>query len=503
MQSTDTPAAKTEDWVLRLASGQRIHVPGRISSMTTYVLLEQERWFEGEIGLVARLLEPGEDALDIGANHGVYTLALAGSAAVERVWAFEPTHEPRGRLERTVVSNGLEARVSVVPCALSDHTGSAVFHTSAQSELNSMHVQGGAVEETVALDTLDAFAQRELTGRTVGFVKIDAEGEEPRVLRGGDEFFRTRAPIVMFEMIAGTRPQLGLLDDFAALGYGIFRHLAELDLLIEYRPSGDQNDQWVLNLFAVKPAQQERLARQGLLLRWSDLEARLSDPVPHADALSRLSAQASMQGLHTPAPAIDGEEFCLALAHAATAQLNLAACAADRVHHLLTARDTIQAALNAGRVAHAGAWSLLVHCLNALGSRQAAVSIATELLRIWPTANVVQRSTFVPVLAADLARPRSTDVAAWMRQSLAEFVECHGRYSSFFGSDAHGLRRLLDHPDHRAEIERRYVLTELRRDRLPDTRALQLLDSDPGASNPQIWAAWIDHARRSARAMAA
>ena len=37
-------APKHDDWALRLASGQTIHVPGRISSMTTYVMLEQERW---------------------------------------------------------------------------------------------------------------------------------------------------------------------------------------------------------------------------------------------------------------------------------------------------------------------------------------------------------------------------------------------------------------------------------------------------------------------------
>jgi hypothetical protein len=366
-----------------------------------------------------------------------------------------------------------------------------------------MHVQGGATQETVTLDTLDAFAQRELAGRTVGFVKIDAEGEEPRVLQGGHDFFRSREPIVMFEMIAGTRPQLGLLDDFAALGYGIFRHLVELDLLVEYRPSGDQNDHWVLNLFAVKPVQQERLARQGLLLRWSDLEGRSGDPAPHADALSRLSEQAPMQGLQAATSELDGEEFCLALAHAASAQLGLASCPADRVHHLLTARDTVQAALNAGRVAHAAAWTLLVHCLHALGSRQAALTIASELLQLWSAAKVDQRRVFLPARIADLQRPRNTDAADWMHQSLAEFAECQGRYSSFFGVDADGLRRLLDHPDHSAEIERRYLLCELRRDRMPDIRALQRLPADSATSNPQIWAAWIDHARQSAQVLAA
>ena len=503
MTTTSALAPRSEDWALRLGTGQTIHVPSRISSMTTYVLLEQERWFEGEIGFVARLLKPGEDALDIGANHGVYTLALARSEAIRRVWAFEPTTAPRARLERTVAANALQARVSVVPCALSNYTGSAVFHTSAQSELNSLHAQGGATEELVTLDTLDAFAQRELTARHVGFVKIDAEGEEPRVLQGGHQFFQTRSPIVMFEMIAGTRPQLGLLDDFAALGYGIFRHLPELDLLVEYKPSGDQNDSWVLNLFAVKPDQQARLAATDMLVRWSDLDGRHGEPVADAEALPRLSEHLSMHGLNAPAPEVDGEEFCLALAHAASAQLGLAGCAADRVHHLLAARDTIQAALNAGRVAHAAAWTLLVHCMHALGSRQAALAIACELLQLWPAANVDQRSAFLPALTIDLTRPRSTDAASWMRQSLAEFVECQGRYSSFFGVNPEGLRTLLEHPDHSAEIERRYLLNELRRDRMPDTAALRLLPAGTATANPQIWTAWIEHARKSSQAMAA
>lgn len=501
---TTTPlTVKHEDWALCLGSGQTIYVPSRISSMTTYVLLEQERWFEAEIDFVARLLEPGDDALDIGANHGVYTLALARCAAVGHVWAFEPTIEPRLRLERTVIANDLLGRVSVEACALSDHRGSAVFHTSAQSELNSMHAQGGATEESVTLDTLDAFAQRELAGRQVGFVKIDAEGEEPRVLQGGHEFFETRAPIVMFEMIAGTRPQLGLLDDFAARGFGIFRHLPELDLLVEYKPSGDQNDSWVLNLFAIKPEQQARLHASGLLVRWSDLDGRPGEPAPHGDALRRLSQQLSMRGLTVPAPETDGEAYCAALAHAATAQLGLAVCATDRVHHLLVARDTVQAALNQDRVSHVAAWTLLVHCLHALGSRQAALAIAGKLLELWPAANIDQRSAFLPALTVDLTRPRSTDAASWMRQSLAEFVECRARYSSFFDRRPDGLRTLLEHPDHSAEIERRYLLSELCRDRMPDTTALRLLPAGTATANPQIWSAWIRHARESAQKIAA
>src|SRR5262249_20657349 len=46
-------------------------------SVTTYVLIEQEDWFEREIAFVRRLLQPGMRVIDIGANYGTYTLTMA------------------------------------------------------------------------------------------------------------------------------------------------------------------------------------------------------------------------------------------------------------------------------------------------------------------------------------------------------------------------------------------------------------------------------------------
>lgn len=489
----DTPPS-IDDWALRLGTGQTIHVPNRLSSITTYVVLEQERWFESEIGFVARLLEPGDDALDIGANHGVYTLALTASPALGHLWAFEPTVEPRARLERTVRANALERRVTVVPCGLSDHCGPATFHTSAHSELNSMHADGGTREETVHLETLDAFAQRTLAGRRIGFVKIDAEGEEPRVLRGGRSFFEQQSPIVLFELIAGTRPNLGLVEQFQALGFGIFRHLPELDLLIEHRPLADDPDSWTLNLFAIKPDRQQRLADAGLLVRWSDFAGR-EDPAVRPHALAQLARQRPLHGLADPDPALDDIGFCDALAHAATARFDPDARAVDRVLHLLAARDRVQEALASDRVAHVAAWTLLVHCLHALGSRHAALDVARTVLQVWPHAAVDQQRVFMPLLASDLDRDRSTDAASWMRQTLAEFVECRGHYSSYFCTESSDLAGLLAHPDHGAEIERRYVLDAVRRDRNPDPRSLRLLPSAGATANSKLWRAWLDQLR--------
>ena len=43
---------------LRLSDGTRVVVPASLDAITTYVILEQEKWFEKETALLARWLRP-------------------------------------------------------------------------------------------------------------------------------------------------------------------------------------------------------------------------------------------------------------------------------------------------------------------------------------------------------------------------------------------------------------------------------------------------------------
>jgi hypothetical protein len=57
---------------LRMADGTEITVPSSLEAITTYVLLEQEKWFEKETAFITRWLRPGMNAIDLGANLRVY-----------------------------------------------------------------------------------------------------------------------------------------------------------------------------------------------------------------------------------------------------------------------------------------------------------------------------------------------------------------------------------------------------------------------------------------------
>ena len=66
-----------DELTLRLKTGDTLVVPRSLACITTYTVLEQEDWFEKEPAFLMHWLKPGMTALDIGANFGIYSLAMA------------------------------------------------------------------------------------------------------------------------------------------------------------------------------------------------------------------------------------------------------------------------------------------------------------------------------------------------------------------------------------------------------------------------------------------
>ena len=217
-----------------MRDGTKVVVARSLAAISTYVLLEQERWFEKEIDFVAAYLKPGMSVVDVGANVGVYALSMARSVGPQgHVFAFEPGTEARGFLNAGIKANGL-TNVTVSSAALSDQPGQAVLGHGRSSELHSLKSDGPG--EQVTLSTLDAEDAADRWQR-VDFLKLDAEGVEERILAGAHGFFKRHAPLVMFEVKAGSAVNTGLVDAFRALDFLVFRSLPEAALLV---PSDDQ-----------------------------------------------------------------------------------------------------------------------------------------------------------------------------------------------------------------------------------------------------------------------
>lgn len=248
-------------WKLSLGGDCTICVSPTVTQMTSYILLEQEDWFEGEIGFVRKVIEPGMHMLDIGANHGVYALSAARSIGNGHIWAFEPTSDPREKLAESIAVNGFSQTISLIPAGLSDTKRLAEMSTSTDSELNSLYGEGG-VAERVMLLTLDGCVEEYFSGTSIDFIKLDAEGEEVAILRGGKRFFAEQSPLVMFELCHGFAINTALLDAFRKIGYDLYMLVPEAQVLVPYTEAAGTT----LNLFACKPDRAQQLREREMLV---------------------------------------------------------------------------------------------------------------------------------------------------------------------------------------------------------------------------------------------
>lgn len=146
---------------------------------------------------LARSLEPGMTFWDVGAHAGFFTmLASRAVGAGGAVHAFEPQPENRSRLVETVGRNGVK-NVSVHGFALSDRCGEAVLHGHQASPAWSLVPQSGEKAGLpVRCRTLDEAAH---LARKPHAIKIDVEGAELSVLRGGCNLLRRCRPMVIVE----------------------------------------------------------------------------------------------------------------------------------------------------------------------------------------------------------------------------------------------------------------------------------------------------------------
>jgi len=249
-----------------MVDGTKVVVPDSLELITPYVLREQHDWFEDEIKFLRRLIQPGQKVIDIGANYGVYTVSIAQAVGPSgHVWAFEPASATAGFLGESLAANGF-GNVTLERCALSGVAGSARLSVHSHAELNALIRDAGSTEpaETVPLVTLDGYAEK-AGWPDIDFVKMDAEGEEVHILRGGNRFLTERSPLVQYEITDGKHVHLDLVQAFADLGYDSYRLVPGLDVLIPIR-NARQADRYLLNLFACKPDRAAKLASAGWLV---------------------------------------------------------------------------------------------------------------------------------------------------------------------------------------------------------------------------------------------
>jgi FkbM family methyltransferase len=162
------------------------------------------------------VLRPGDTAMDIGANVGRHTMPMVRSVGpAGRILAVEPLAECRAELRRRLPSECPDslATVQIVPFALSDRAGpgSLIVAENNLALSGLRRVPYPAPTPTSArpieLETLDR-----LVGRMTAlhYIKLDAEGAELHILRGGTACLERFRPVVGFEFGTFSNREFGV-----------------------------------------------------------------------------------------------------------------------------------------------------------------------------------------------------------------------------------------------------------------------------------------------------
>jgi FkbM family methyltransferase len=211
------------------------------------LLLSQGFFQQAVFETLSAFVTPGSVVLDIGANIGAYAIPLAKAFPDCEIHGFEPNPTMLARLRDNIALNGavLDGRIRAIPLALSDVVGQLRFFVVQGIEgnpgLSSLREEslGTADHDTieVAVQTLDSIYLD--SARRISAIKIDVQGHELQVLRGGRKLIERDRPALVFEhedslfatqaeaaaVKAATR---AFLVEMGYMGYYISRYGADL-----------------------------------------------------------------------------------------------------------------------------------------------------------------------------------------------------------------------------------------------------------------------------------
>lgn len=176
--------------------------------------------------LMARVLRPGDYAIDGGANIGFFTLLmskLVGSKG--HVLAFEPGQNNTCKLEDNVEINHC-TNVEVVKAPLWNVPIKVNLYMCEDGSKNSLSAHAGTRGvEVLESVILDGYASADML-KAIRLIKLDTEGAELAALKGGDTFLGV-CPYIVMELNADALPKFGtniegIRDFMRGNGYQMF-----------------------------------------------------------------------------------------------------------------------------------------------------------------------------------------------------------------------------------------------------------------------------------------
>jgi tetratricopeptide (TPR) repeat protein len=384
----------------QLPDGIEIALSSSLDDLSSYILKEQDGWFDPEYEFVLGNIRSGMRIVDAGSDFGAYAIPLAKKIMYGKLWAIRQTASEINLLMQSRMRNHLEKNLNI-----------------------------SAFEKNLSLDS----EMNRYGLNNIDLVRISIEISNSSLFENGTQFFSLNSPLVMFGIRRGEEAGIELANQLMSYDYGLYRLVPGLDLLAPLA-STDELDAFSLNLFACKPDRAEWLEGQGVLIR----QSQTLDSMPGIDRSDWQEYLKVMpyakdhvnEWVNSPQKCQDWEVYWMALNLFAISKSENVPVS-QRYAHLQAAADImstlIQEQVNIPR--------LLTWCriLTEMGKREAAVTLLNRICSLLDSG--IDLPLNEPFLALTDAHDQSEPgdrLPEWLVAMILQQREWLRSFSSFF-----------------------------------------------------------------------
>jgi FkbM family methyltransferase len=202
--------------------------------------------------------------IDIGANSGLYSLIAAKKSNNIKILAFDPTNAAHYYLNENIRINNFADKITSFKYAISDKTEILDFYEVRNKKYPNLKYNLGGSSSlinhpqlynkiSVQAFSFDNFlAEHSYTDLAIDFIKIDAEGAEPSIIRGMRSTIEKYKPIVVCEILLNDVDE-EIEKIFMEFGYEFFLNKSR-DLIPVKRIQKNISDDEIYNYFLVHPS---------------------------------------------------------------------------------------------------------------------------------------------------------------------------------------------------------------------------------------------------------
>ncbi len=151
-------------------------------------------WDSYALGIIDTYLTDNYVILDIGANIGNHTLYWAKERHAKKIYSFEPVPSTFAILKTNIDINNLHKTVEIYNIGLSNTETKAEISSFSADNIGGTHVSKSN-NGALVLKPLDSLKIKE----KIDLIKIDVEGAEIDVLKGGIKTIQNNLPIISIE----------------------------------------------------------------------------------------------------------------------------------------------------------------------------------------------------------------------------------------------------------------------------------------------------------------